>query len=164
MYIEDICSELLSRLVSVDMNHSCTWSIVLWMMYIGDRCSELWSSLVSDDDMNHSSGWFTVPSSGETTWRWKQFAFKMLCCMFYTQWWWRKFFYISVMFCMLHHFWRIVWNNICIFWSLSWRGANKKQKYFLNDYLGGLKTEKNEDPVCYRKQNRSMVDFAPKCY
>jgi hypothetical protein len=41
MYIEDICSELLSRLVSVDMNHSCTWSIVLWMMYIGDRCSEL---------------------------------------------------------------------------------------------------------------------------
>jgi len=21
----------------------------------------------------------------------KQFAFKMLCCMLYTQWWWKKF-------------------------------------------------------------------------
>jgi hypothetical protein len=43
---------------------------------------------------------------------------------------------------------------------MTWKGANKKYKYFLSDYLGGVKTEKNEDPEFYGTQNRVMGDFA----
>ena len=32
------------------------------------------------------------------------------------------------------------------FWLQSLRGANKKWKYFLNDSLGGVKTEENRKP------------------
>ena len=48
----------------------------------------------------------------------------------------------------------LLFKNVFFFFGYC-RGANKKYKYFLNDYLGGVKAERNE------KWIRDMVNPHP---